>query len=92
MRIEWSDRAVADLKSISEYIEQDRNLETANRITRTIYDTVQSLRRLPYRGRYGRLEDTRELVISGLPWIAIYRVAGERVMILNILHGAQKWP
>jgi addiction module RelE/StbE family toxin len=74
MRIEWSAHALADLKSISEYIEQDRNLETANRVTRAIYDAIQSLRRLPYRGRYGRLENTRELVVPGLPWIAVYQV------------------
>jgi len=92
MRIEWSDRAVADLKAISEYIEKNRDLGTANRVTRTIYDAIQSLRSLPYRGRYGRLENTRELVIVRLPWIAVYRVAGERVLILNIVHGAQKWP
>jgi plasmid stabilization system protein ParE len=46
MRVEWSDHAVADLKAISEYIERNRNLETANRVTRTIYDAVQSLRSL----------------------------------------------
>jgi plasmid stabilization system protein ParE len=28
MRIEWSDHAVSDLKAISEYIEQDRSLES----------------------------------------------------------------
>ncbi len=27
MRIEWSDHAVHDLKTISDYIEQDRGLE-----------------------------------------------------------------
>lgn len=54
MRIEWSAPALSDLETISEYIEQDRNLETANRIARAIYYTVQSLRTMPYRGRYGR--------------------------------------
>jgi addiction module RelE/StbE family toxin len=92
MRIEWSTDALADLKAISEYIEQDRNLETANRVTRAIYDAIQSLRRLPYRGRYGRVENTRELVVAGLPWIAVYQVLQERIVVLNILHGAQKWP
>ena len=92
MRIEWSAHAVADLKAISEHIEQDRNLETANRVTRAIYEAIQSLRRLPYRGRYGRVENTRELVVPGLPWIAVYEVLQERVVVLNILHGAQKWP
>jgi hypothetical protein len=33
MRIEWPPHAVSDLKSISEYIEQDRNLEPANHMT-----------------------------------------------------------
>ena len=42
MRLEWSPHAVADLKTISEYIEQDRSLETANRISRAIYDAIQS--------------------------------------------------
>src|SRR5438445_10920072 len=37
MRIEWSPDAVSDLKSISEYVEQDRSLETANRV---IYDSI----------------------------------------------------
>ena len=62
MRIEWSQDAVADLQQISEYIEQDRSLDTANRVARVIYDAVQSLRTMPYRGRPGRVNNTRELV------------------------------
>jgi toxin ParE1/3/4 len=92
MRIEWSPHAVADLKTISEYIEQDRNLSTANRITRTIYDAAQSLLAMPHRGRLGRVEGTRELLVSPLPYIVIYKVLPERVLVLNILHGAQRWP
>ena len=38
-----------------------------------------------------RLE-TRELVIAGLPYIAVYRSQPEVVEVLRILHGAQKWP
>ena len=68
MRIEWSAHAVADLEAISAYIEQDRSLETANRVARTIYDAVQSLRTLPHRGRAGRIENTRELVMPQLPY------------------------
>jgi plasmid stabilization system protein ParE len=42
--IEWSGHAVSDLKSISKYIERDRDLETANRISKKIYDAIQTLR------------------------------------------------
>lgn len=92
MRIEWSAHAVSDLKTISEYIERDRNLETANRVTRAIYDAAQSLRTMPLRGRYGRVENTRELVVPRLPYIVVYRAFEERLLILNIVHGARRWP
>lgn len=92
MRVEWSSHAVADLKTISEYIERDRDLSTANRITRNIYDAVQSLTAMPNRGRSGRVEGTRELVIVPMPYIVVYQVSPERVLVLNIVHGAQRWP
>jgi len=69
MKVEWSAHAVSDLRSISEYIQRDRSLETANRITRTIYEAAESLRTMPYRGRTGRVPDTSELVIPRLPYI-----------------------
>ena len=92
MRLDWSPHAVGDLKAIADYIEQDRSLAIANRITRTIYDSIQSLRINPYRGRPGRVEGTRELVVSSLPYFVVYRAFDERLLILSILHGAQKWP
>jgi toxin ParE1/3/4 len=92
MRIEWSAPAVSDLKAISEYVEQAANLETANRITRSIYDAVQSLRVMPNRGRDGRVKGTRELLIPRLPYFVVYQVLGERVLILSIVHGARRWP
>jgi toxin ParE1/3/4 len=80
------------LKAISEYIEQDRNLETANRSARAIYDAVQSLRTMPHRGREGRVGSTRELIVPRLPYIVVYAFLEERILILNIVHGAQRWP
>jgi len=92
MRIEWSQHAVEDLQQISEYIEQDRSLEAANRVSRVIYDAVQSLRTMPYRGRPGRINDTRELLVRTLSYIVVYQVLDQRVLILDIVHGAQRWP
>ncbi len=37
----------------------------------------------------GREEDTRELVLSPLPYIVVYRVKDSAVEILHIYHGAQ---
>ncbi len=92
MRIDWSADAVSDLKAISEYIEQASNLQTANRVTRTIYDAVQSLLTMPNRGRNGRIENTRELMVGRLPYIVVYRFFAERVLVLSVVHGARRWP
>jgi toxin ParE1/3/4 len=92
MRVEWSVPAVSDLKAISEYMGQVSNLETANRISRTIYDAAQSLCTMPNRGRNGRVENTRELMVARLPYIIVYRAFAERVLVLNIVHGARRWP
>jgi plasmid stabilization system protein ParE len=61
-------------------------------IVRTIYEAVQSLRTMPYRGRYGRLDNTRELVVPRLPYLVVYEIVEERLVVLNVLHGAQRWP
>ena len=46
----------------------------------------------PHRGRPGRWPGTRELIIPGTPYIVPYRVKGDLVEILRILHGARRWP
>jgi len=32
------------------------------------------------------------MMISGFPFLIIYRVAKEAVEIVRVLHGAQQWP
>lgn len=90
-RIRWTPLAITDLKSISSYVEGQRNLATANRVCRIIYDAIQMLRRFPESGKLGMEQGTRELVIPALPsYIVVYRVMRtEAVQILRIWHGAQ---
>jgi toxin ParE1/3/4 len=47
---------------------------------------------MPYLGRPGRVEDTRELVVSGTPYIVVYTVLDDLVVIIAVQHDAQKWP
>lgn len=53
---------------------------------------VSQLVRHPAMGRPGRVEGTRELVISRTPFIVVYRLKSERIELLRVLHGAQQWP
>ena len=92
MKVEWSDLAFSGLRAIAEYIEQDRGIETANRISEAIFDAVQSLATMPWRGREGMMNNTREMVIPGLPYIVVYMIIQDRVAIVNIIHGARQRP
>jgi toxin ParE1/3/4 len=57
-----------------------------------IATAVNRLADFPALGRPGRKPGTRELVIPRLPYIVIYRVRGERVQILRVLHTARERP
>lgn len=48
----------------------------------------------PEMGRTGRVKGTRELVVTGTPFIVIYRVnqKAKHVEALRVLHGSQQWP
>jgi len=53
---------------------------------------VARLAASPALGRSGRAAGTRELVIPGTPYIVPYRMKGDVVQIITILHGAQRSP
>jgi toxin ParE1/3/4 len=91
MKIRWSPEAATDFAGIVEYIRQ-QNPSAADRIAHTLYDSVTSLKSFPNRGRLGRVEDTRELVLAPLPFIVVYRAKRSTVEIVRVLHGAQRWP
>jgi plasmid stabilization system protein ParE len=50
------------------------------------------LAEFPETGRPGRRAGTRELVVSRTPYLVPYRVRGEFVEVLRVLHGRQRWP
>jgi toxin ParE1/3/4 len=83
--------AQADRGAIFDYIEAD-NPRAAVAIDMRISDRVRLLARLPRSGRRGRVEGTRELVITRTPYIVAYRIIGDTVRILRILHSSRQWP
>ena len=91
MRLRWTYSAAADLQHVADRLYDD-NPSSAPEITRRLYTAPERLVLFPQSGRVGRQRGTRELVISGLPYVMVYDVVGETVRILRVLHGAQKWP
>jgi toxin ParE1/3/4 len=88
----WSPEAVADLAALRAYIEQD-NPAAAQRVAFHIIHNVETLLPdNPQMGRPGRVPGTRELVIPKTPYIVPYRLVGNTIQVLRILHGARRWP
>jgi toxin ParE1/3/4 len=91
MHLEWSVFARADRTAIFDYIEED-NPRDAITVDERIRVRVEGLTQFPEMGRSGRIDGTREMVISDTPYIAAYCIVGDAVRILRVLHGAQQWP
>ena len=91
MNIVWSRRAIDHLKHLRAYIAQD-NPKAANRVAAALLDAVERLAELPNLGRPGRVTGTRELVVPGTPYVIPYRLRGDRLEVIAVFHGWQKWP
>jgi addiction module RelE/StbE family toxin len=91
MRLRWTNPAADDLYNIVRHVQRD-NPDAAADVAESLYDGCGNLRKFPHLGRKGRIEGTRELVFSSLPYIVVYRIQDQIVEIMRIYHGAQDWP
>ncbi len=91
MKIRWTPEAANDLEQIARHLLRD-NPKAARTVVRTISDSIANLKKFPKVGRPGVLENTRELIISRLPYIVVYRLKDDNAEILRVYHAAQDWP
>jgi toxin ParE1/3/4 len=90
MRVRWTTDAADDLERICDYVARERP-EAARRLALHVLRVIEGLRTFPNRGRPGRVQGTRELMLAR-PFLAVYEVGEQEVQILRILHGARQWP
>jgi toxin ParE1/3/4 len=91
VRVRWLRRALRNLDEEAEYIARDNPLAAARMVER-IATSAERLAAHPASGRPGRVPGTRELVVSGTPYIVPYRVRRDTIEILGVFHAARKWP
>ena len=91
MRVKWTRAASRDLDFVAKYIGRDISGAAVDTVPRIIQQ-VGMLAEHPGLGRPGRVEDTRELVVTGLPYVVPYVHERDTVTVLRVLHGAMKWP
>ena len=90
MKIVWTQPARQDLHDIFAYIAEE-NPNTARALLSEIKERVIVLQDYPELGRVGRVEGTRELVLTGTHYILPYREKDQQIQILAVFHTARKW-
>ena len=91
MKIEWIESALDDMESLKQYIERE-NVRAAKQGADKVVEAVSLFRDTPRMGRDGRLAGTKELVVSGTSYIVMYKIQGNKVRIMRVLHHAMQWP
>ena len=91
MKVRWTMPAANQLQNIFEYIAVE-NKAAAYRTVRRIREAILLAARMPYSGRVGRTEGTREITVSGTSYLVAYRIVDNMIHVLAVMHGAQKWP
>lgn len=57
-----------------------------------VLGAIRSLLDLPHRGRPGRIEGTRELVVGATDHVIAYLVREAEIVVIRVRHGRQDWP
>jgi toxin ParE1/3/4 len=93
LRLVWLPRAIANRDAQIDYIATRDPLAAIGQGDR-IDTLISQLLDHPEIGRPGRVKSTRELVISGTPFIAVYRYKprAKRIEVICLLHGSQRYP
>ena len=89
MIIVWSARAVRHLARLRAVIGSDRPVAAEN-VAAAVLSGVARLALHP--GLGSRVPGTRELVVQDTPYVVPYRVRNERLEVIAIFHGRQRWP
>lgn len=84
-RLIWTERAIADLNEIAEYIALD-NSEAAGRVVARVYSHVDQLSKHPFSGPIPpEIDDRLYRQIIEPPCRIIYRYDGENVLVIYVL-------
>jgi len=91
MRVRWLRKALRNLEDEASHIATD-DAAAARLVVRRLLEAVSVLAAQPGLGRPGRVPGTRELIVAKTRNIVPYRVRGETVEILLVLHTSQRLP
>ncbi len=89
-RLTWRPMALADRDAIMVYISQDSPAAAID-LDLEFEAKAENARLRPKLYKAGRVKGTREIVVRP-NYVMVYRVTGDVVEVLRVLHAAQQWP
>lgn len=89
MRLRWTLLALRDFEQAHDFIAVD-DPEAAQRIAKRVFDATQTLLKFPRIGRVGQDEDTREWMIPKTPYMLVYMIREDEIVILRVWHMSQE--
>ena len=89
MRIAYTRRALSQLASIYEYL-STRNASAARNVRASIMVTIARLKHLPLLGKLTDEPGVHVLIEPEYLSRAFYRIDGELVTVIRIMHGSQQ--
>ncbi|WP_208348967.1 type II toxin-antitoxin system RelE/ParE family toxin [Pseudaestuariivita rosea] len=92
MNINFSEGSRKDIADIYSYL-GERNPSAADKTIARLFQSIAYLGTFPLMGRPGRLENTRELTVTGMPYIVIYEIQSPTdLTVQSVVHTARQWP
>lgn len=91
MKLRWLPSAIRNRFDQLNYIAQ-YNPYAAIRLDEEIEKQIHQLMTFPELGKSGRVQTTREITLNRTPFVLVYRIIGDEIQLLRLLHSAQQWP
>ncbi|CAN7213063.1 type II toxin-antitoxin system RelE/ParE family toxin [Aquipseudomonas alcaligenes] len=94
-KIVLTELADSDLTKIYEFYEPRVGAASAEEIVASVISALEQLLLFPGSGRASRAPDMRDLIFRFIPFYAAYRVVGDEIQVVRILHqhaeSSQHW-
>ena len=90
MKLQWKSAAMNDREQIMDFIAQD-NPQAALDLDSLFEEKANMLIEHPNLFKPGRIKGTRHAIVHP-NYVLVYKVSGDIVTILRVLHTSQAWP
>ena len=91
MKLRWTPRALADLEEISDYLVV-ASPEAWEHLLERVEHLAHALLDFPLMGKSGLVPGTREFVLSGTPYVLVFQIKGDAVVIVSVRDGHMRFP